>query len=207
MDIANAIKRPFSDMTKFIIGAILNILPIINFFSAGYVIRVANASIKKDIKSMPEWNDFGDLFVKGLLGFLILMIWLIPALIIVGIIGGTALISAFSGSFDLALIAELGTALLIGAILFIIIGYFVPLAILSYADKDKFSAGFDVSKIVKKAFTPEYFVRWLISIFIMMVFTVIAGLIPKLSIVLTPIASFASMIIMFTLIGEVYNKI
>ena len=80
MEFSTALKRPFSDLKTFIIGSALSILPIINFFAFGYILEAAKLTLKKK-NTLPEWNNWGNLFVKGLLSVLIGFIYMIPGMI------------------------------------------------------------------------------------------------------------------------------
>ena len=209
MDFQGAIKRPFSDIKKFIIGALLNIIPIINFLSLGYVLEAADLSLRKD-KSLPEWEEWGDLFIKGLKGFLIAIIWFIPAIVVFFALAGTAIFDIIrTNSLDMSSVAAFTTALSLGGVLALVTWYLLPSAILSFVDKENFKAAFDLRTITKKAFKHDYFVAWIIGIGISIVVTAIFGfialnIISPLTPIIIMIALFPSMIIMFTLIGEIY---
>lgn len=46
VDYIENIKKPFSDVKTLIIGIILSIIPIVNLLVSGYVLKVAEDSIK-----------------------------------------------------------------------------------------------------------------------------------------------------------------
>jgi len=99
-----AIKRPFTDGKKFLIGVLLNILPIVNLLVVGYTLECAKSAMKKKYK-LPEWENWGDYFVKGLLATIIGFIYMIPALMLLLIgfitIAGSVIWQAFrDGSID-----------------------------------------------------------------------------------------------------------
>ena len=210
MDFNLAIRRPFQDVTKLIIGCALNIVPIVNFLSMGYVLKSGSMTLKGNNK-LPEWQDWGDLFVKGLFSFIIGLIWLIPAIVLGAIGGGAAFASVLtagvSGGLSLGGLAGAGLLFLLAGLLGLIAAYFLPIAILGYVKTDKFGAAFDFSTVFKKALSGEYFVAWIISVVVALVLGIVGGIIPYLSIVLSPAASFISMMIGITLIGSVYNKL
>ena len=86
MDFEKAIKFPMDDpawIKKVIIGAILSIIPIINFISFGYALELLKNVIDSK-EELPEWSGFGGKFVKGLVAVVIYIIYmLIPAIIFV----------------------------------------------------------------------------------------------------------------------------
>ncbi|MEK6835887.1 MAG: DUF4013 domain-containing protein, partial [Nanoarchaeota archaeon] len=76
-----AIKRPFTDFKKLLIGILFSILPIINFIAIGYSLVAAKTVFKQNYE-LPKWEKFGNLFAKGLIAFLINIFYLIPVIII-----------------------------------------------------------------------------------------------------------------------------
>jgi len=96
MDIERSFSYVFRDRDwpkKLLLGGLMN-LPIVDFvlFPAcmGYSLRVLKASAHENEPRLPEWADFGQYWVSGLLQIAALLIMLIPAIpgIIAAIIGG-----------------------------------------------------------------------------------------------------------------------
>jgi hypothetical protein len=95
-----ALKKPFTDLGKLILGIILSIIPVVNWIAQGFIIECSGLGKNKPSKKMPEWKDLGDFFVKGFLSKIIVLIYMIPAIIVFLITVGYAvgsLISAFAG--------------------------------------------------------------------------------------------------------------
>ncbi|MFH1972909.1 MAG: DUF4013 domain-containing protein [archaeon] len=170
-NLTNALKRPFQDGKKILIGCLLNIIPIVSLISQGYTLDCARLTMKKK-NNLPEWNKLGKYFVDGLLRSLIGFIWFLPVLILVGIaVGGFLLpiiITAIQGGeidWSSAIAPILGSVgiLVIAAIFFLFIIYLTPAAVLGFVDKGKFKEAFNFKRIFKKAFTGEYFIAWLVS--------------------------------------------
>lgn len=234
MDIIGAIKRPFSDGKKLLIGMLMYVIPVLNlitsFFGLGYVLKSASMSLKKD-KRLPEWDSWGELFVKGLLAVVISMIWSIPLWIVLGIVAGTA-ISAFLGSLAaaqangagaMAAVSALtgagaGASAVIIAVLSIVLVYVVPSAILNFVKEDRFGGAFSIRTVFKNAFTGKYFVAWLASVLVMFIFTLVLGaingallLIPvigwMLSLVIMAVGAFAGAMIYMTILAEAYGEL
>ncbi|MBR9690960.1 DUF4013 domain-containing protein [Candidatus Woesearchaeota archaeon] len=205
MDIQKAFKRPFLDAQKFIIGALLNILPIINFFSFGYVLKAAKMTLNKQ-DGLPEWDNWGDLFLQGLLSIAILIVYTIPVAIIAGIIAISSGLSLLTvQSFDMNMFAALGTTAIVAVVLLLILWYVIPSAILAYVQENRFGAAFEFKNVFSKAFNSNYFVAWIVGVAISLVLGGVANLIPVVGFVFVAAANFASAMIMFTLIGETYN--
>lgn len=78
----DAIKKPFTEMGKLVLGIILSIIPIVNWIAQGFILECSGVGKNKPSKKMPEWKDLGDYFVKGFLSYVIMFIYMIPAIIV-----------------------------------------------------------------------------------------------------------------------------
>lgn len=206
MDFTNAIKRPFSDFKKLLIGFLLAIIPIVNFFVGGYLLECARLTFKKK-NNLPEWTKWGDLFIHGLLTVLIALIYLIPVIVLVligVIVSGLSLMSSMLLDPKLLITGLLtaGPLLFIAALLYLLFIYIVPSAILTYAKNYKFGDAFDFGTVFKKAFTGTYLLAWLVGALINIVLSVILGFIPVIG---SPIAMVIGGIISITLVAEAYR--
>lgn len=87
-----AIKKPFTDFTKLIIGIILSIIPIVNFtVVTGFALESSGLGKTKPSKKMPDWKEWWYLFVKGLAAIVIKIIYMIPAILVITIGIGLAI--------------------------------------------------------------------------------------------------------------------
>jgi hypothetical protein len=199
----DAIKRPFSDIKKLLIGIIIQIIPIVNLLAFGYQLKCAKTAMKKNYK-LPEWTDWGDLFVKGILGFIIGIVYFIPIFIIGFLIGGAALFQVFLTQDVNVIEGGVSTTILTIILLFLIVSYLIPAALVSFVDKNKFSAAFYCPAIFKKVFTGRYFVAWLLVGIYGLVVSTILGFIPYVGAV---ISTFIVGVTFYTAIGEVCGAI
>lgn len=174
---------PFKDekwSTKFLIAFLLYlgsfIIPIIPMiFVFGYALRITENVIHKNEYTLPEWDDWGDLFVKGLKVFGILLIVSIP----IGLFFGCGLTAAFVPMFSIdpnyigegGVMAAMFSAMFgsmclfgIGMIVTLIVGLFVPPALGHMAAEDNFGAAFQFGKWwrVFKANLGGYLVAYLL---------------------------------------------
>ena len=72
MDIKEIFMYPTKDKewpVKMIIGIALSILPIVNFFCSGYAYRIFKAGLNRQPLVLPEWDEWGDVFIQGLIIF------------------------------------------------------------------------------------------------------------------------------------------
>lgn len=91
-----AIKKPFTDFGKLIIGIILSIIPIVSWIAQGFIIESSGVGRNKPSKKMPEWNNIGDYFVKGFLSYVIIFIYAIPAILVLSVSIGYLVGSVFT---------------------------------------------------------------------------------------------------------------
>ena len=98
VDYVKALKRPFSDTKSLIIGTLLGIIPLVNFTVIGYTLTSTGLSKEHPGKdTLPEWNDYVNLFLKGLKSVLIgITLFLPAALVIFATVGSVILSPALS---------------------------------------------------------------------------------------------------------------
>ena len=130
-------------VSKVLLGALFGIIPIVNFVTGGYVLRVID-NIRADTDPpLPEWGgDFGKLWTSGLILWVIGLIYGIPLGILYGIIAGVA-DSSDSGAATVVSVI-FGLIALAYAILVI---FWVQGVIVNYAVKRNFGAGFEFGNI------------------------------------------------------------
>lgn len=193
-DYVEALKRPFSDLTKLLIYIVISIIPIVNLISSGYLLDVAQTSMKRK-KQLPDFKDYVRLFVEGVKVLIIEIIYAIPviiALLISGVIG-----------FGFKSGTVLGVGMVISIVLTLVIAYIATGAILRYADKRKLKEAFNFEKINKKIFTSKFFSGWLLAIVISVIIGVALSLIPMIGRILG--AAIAGIFYM-SVMGEVYSE-
>jgi hypothetical protein len=194
----DSFKRPFLDTKKFLIGALLSIIPIVNLIAVGYYINSVKSVTKaKPSFKLPEWKNYGDLFILGVVSVVINLIYSLPALIF---IGPTLIkVIAMRG----AAIPTFGPGVMVGAILALVAAYITPVAVINYVQKNKFGDAFDFNLIFKKAFTQVYAVTWLVATVYAVVIAAILGLIPYVG---GMVGSFIAGVTTFSLLGQAYYK-
>ena len=202
VNFGEAFKRPFE---KMVIGIILNIIPIVNFLSTGYLLQVAKTAKKKEL---PEWVDWGNLFIRGFIAEVIKVIYFLPAIIVFIATLGTAILSVLLGSSTIGKMAfiqgltSMGSGLFVFVVLFLLAAYIVPAAWTNYAIKGKFGSAFALKEITAKAFTGNYFVAWLTG-------TIYSCLVLLFAILTMAIAApmfFVTRVTLYTLIGDVFTS-
>lgn len=69
MDFARAFRFPFGDtnwVSKLLIGTLVSLVPILNFAAYGYAADVTRDVANGRETPLPEWNNFGTTWVRGL---------------------------------------------------------------------------------------------------------------------------------------------
>ncbi len=211
IDYIEAFKRPFSDLQKYAIGVLLYILPIVSLFSLGYVIESAKLSIRRK-NELPEWKDFGNLFLTGLLTFIITFIYFIPLFIILLIgLGAKSFFQNFTylattqDMLDIKTVfSDIGPLVFLLVFLAILAAYLFPAAVLIFADTKKFGHAFNLGRVFEVAFSREYPGPWFIGMLIMVILGTILGRIPYLG---PAVSSFTGGMIFYTILGQTYSVI
>jgi len=84
VDIVEAFQAPINDqnwINKVVIGGLVNIVPIVNFLAIGYGLTYFSGLLKDDKAGLPEWSDWGGLFIIGLKAFVIMLVYMIGVII------------------------------------------------------------------------------------------------------------------------------
>lgn len=86
MDIGRAYTFITSDpkwISKILIGAAVSLVPILNLALYGYALDVLKRVYDGSDLPLPEWDDFGDYFIRGLLVTIGIFIWQLPLLLLI----------------------------------------------------------------------------------------------------------------------------
>jgi len=60
---------------KIIIGGLLMFIPIVNFFALGYLSRYAAQVLRTGSAKLPEWENWGRMFIGGIWFFLVILVY------------------------------------------------------------------------------------------------------------------------------------
>ncbi len=161
IDIEKAFRHLFDDVewkTKTLLGALLVIIPILNFVVVGYELKVIRNVSKGEQRPMPDWDDIGSFFTDGLQLGLARFVYALPIVIftlpffslfflplffviitggdseamdrLLGLTMGISFLFAFTG-FALAMICAA------------LVGFFMPAVTAHYAKRGTFVACFE----------------------------------------------------------------
>ena len=213
LDYNEALKRPFTDVKKLLIGLVLSIIPIINFIASGYQLKCSKSIIKKgkNMYMLPEWTNWGNLFLVGLVSFFISLIYFIPALLLIFFFVGKDFLTNLSSlTYE-----SLGFMAIIIVVISIITLFVLPMALVKYSINEKFGDAFKFIEIFSKSLTWKYTAAWIFTLIILLVLNLV------LSWLVIPVnftgvdkinlggsfANFISLVTGFTLFGKAYSEI
>ncbi|MCR4408532.1 MAG: DUF4013 domain-containing protein [Anaerolineae bacterium] len=87
MDIGKAFTYVFEDedwVKKVLLGGVINLIPIVGFlFTTGYMLETVKNVMEGRPLPLPEWDDWGGKFMKGLMAFVIGLVYSIPIIVVV----------------------------------------------------------------------------------------------------------------------------
>jgi len=213
----NAIKRPFTNFSKLLIGIIFSIIPIVNFMAIGYQIQCAKTAMSNKFM-LPKWENFGKLFITGIIGSVIVFIYSIPALVLLILAFATFVVDPinFIASGGAGIEAALANGvtgpvivlLVLGIIALVLASLVGSSALINYSSSLKFKEGFR-KKVWQKAFTGKFFGTWLLAGIYGFLIAVILGLIPLIGFINIGdgIQSFIYGVTYMTALATIYKKL
>ena len=221
MELVKAVKMPFQDWKKLLIGwailfagMLIVVLPVagwivstlLGFFVSGFVLLTALNVVKKKW-NLTEWADWKTLFIKGILMAIIGLVYMLPALLVIFLLGGNSILNLMSAVMTdpLALAGSIGGlvgALTIGGLLVVLAMYLTPSAVLNYGRTGKFLKAFDFKTVLKKAFSGGYFLAAIVSVAATLAVMLVLLFVPVLNLLLLPLASFVLQLFSYSLLAE-----
>ncbi len=168
VDISRAFKAPFDDpdwVKKTLLGwlwfLLIFTMPAAYGASIEYIQRVARGD-----EGLPEWDDFGGKWVKGLLAMVAGFIYFLPVILIGTILVVPLAISANTSADGLTGLLAGGMCLfwVVAAVYIVGVSVLFYAALTNYAMKGHFGAFFEVGDILGKVKVQGYWTAWLFSI-------------------------------------------
>ncbi len=225
MDIGKSFSYPFEDddwLSKLFLGAIVSMVPILNFAWTGYTVDIVRNVIDGVSLPMPEWSDFGDKFVKGFFIWAAGFIYSLPALIIGCIPLGLLVIPASSESSTtsdtfLSIFAGVGIFFACLIILYaLVLSFYFPAVFINFAIKETFGSCFEVGEIIRivSKNINKYLTAWLVTIvgaivvgIVVAIISTILGIIPCIGWILAWIISAISSVYLFVLYAHLFGQV
>ncbi len=138
MDYAKAFTYTFEEdnwITKFLIGVVVSLVPIINLAGFGYLIQVLKNVRDGDPQPLPEWDEFGKFFFDGLKFFAGTLVYFLPVIFLSLL---TIPLSFLAGDEPGALFGLTITAISCLTVIFAILPtMLMPALAVQYAERDE----------------------------------------------------------------------
>ncbi len=157
MDINKAFRFVFDDkqwISKLLIGVLMTLtgfLIVPALILQGYLVKIIRQVRDGQDNELPEWSDYGDLLRDGFYVTVGQLIWFLPLIILLLIVGVTTggFSSMVEGSDASALIATGGGLLMLclGLLLVVAALFLTPALLIQYAIKGEFGALFRFGEI------------------------------------------------------------
>ena len=137
-NVSDAIKYPLNDWVKIIILGVISIIPIVDFISLGYYLRIIQSTLV-GVDELPEFDEFGDLFIDGLKVLIANIIYFIIPIIFYILAWLFASSMTYSSGYYLPAFAGISALFLILFVISLIIAYilFLPALVnMAFYDAD-----------------------------------------------------------------------
>lgn len=158
MDINKAFRFVFDDkqwISKLLIGVLMTLtgfLIVPALILQGYLVKIIRQVRDGQDNELPEWSDYVDLLRDGFFVTVGQLIWFLPLILLVLIVGATAggFSSMVEGSDISGLIATGGGLLMLclGLLLVVAALFLTPALLIQYAIKGEFGALFRFGEII-----------------------------------------------------------
>lgn len=216
MDVGKAFSYVFEDqnwVVKVLIGGVLTLLSFLiipAIFVGGYMIETLRNTALGTTEKLPEWDDWGEKFTRGILSFLIDIVYYLPV-ILLGLCLGLIMAAVGAGEGDTeavsgVLAACLGLPMVAYGILVALI---LPAARLRYAVTDDVMAAFRLREVF--SFISDNLSNYAVAILVAIAINIIAVLVVGITVplcglglLLMPFVSFWTYAVMAQILGQVY---
>jgi hypothetical protein len=212
MDFGKAFSFVFDDenwIVKVLIGGVLSLIPIVGqVLMYGYALEVMKNAMRGQSTPLPEWDEWGDKLVKGIMYMIIGFVYALPIIIVGGcfgvLMGGLGVAEAEEA---VEVIGSLGGVCFGGfALLYTILMMLVlPPALGRYLETNELGAAFRFGEVF--ALARDKIGGWIVALVLIVVVGLVAALVGLLLCgVGSLFTSFWSTLVMMYLWGEVYRQ-
>jgi hypothetical protein len=219
MDVGKAFTYWYKDpkwTAKLLLGALISIVPILNFAWAGYTNEIIRRVTRDDPEPLPEWGDLGRFFMQGLVLIIAGLIYALP-LIVLSLLFIPVFATVDTASMDSdtagALLSGTGLILTCCVTLYgVLLSFFLPAVQVNYSRKETFASCFAIGDIIKlvTANLGNYFIAWLAYLVFSIVISVIVSIVVTLLLIIPCIGWIIGLVIgalSAPVIGVVYGHL
>jgi hypothetical protein len=197
MNIEKALRIPFAGgFARLAIGALLNLIPFVNLVCGGYLVELSANTIKGR-EEMPDWDEWGNKFIKGLKVVIITIIYMLIPLALLTVAGAM-------GSYS----SEGLTASVIPGFIAALLAWFIlPMSLTHYAATGTIGCALSLRTVFSfiRSVLANYLGIYLFSI-VMFFALGILSLIPVLGWIVSILGGFYSACVLAVLFGDAYRR-
>jgi hypothetical protein len=187
-----------------LVGAILSpiLVGIVLFLPLmGYMLETLK-NVRDGQTRLPEWADFGNLFVKGLMLFLIGLVYQIPVIILACMAGGVNIAMAQADSDVAQALSILSVCFsCLQIVVSLVVSAIMPAAFIRYAQYDTFGSAFQFGAIFK--FIGANIGNYIIAVLL----TWVAGMLAALGLIVCIIGVFFTMFWSMLVSANLYGQL
>jgi hypothetical protein len=197
---------------RILIGGVLGFLSVLllpAFVILGYLVQVLETTVE-GAEDPPEFEEWGDLLVKGIIGTVITVAYtFIPVLayaILVFLVIGTG--GAIGGDAG-AIVGVLGALLALAFLpVLLLVYYAVPAALTAYAARGEIGAAFDVDLLKPTLLSTDYLVAILMPLVVTFVLWIATGIlaVTVIGLLLVPFLQFYGQVAVFRMFGSAFSS-
>jgi len=152
MDIGKAFTYVFEDedwVKKVLIGGVVNIIPIVGlFFTAGYMLETIKNVMEGRPLPLPEWDDWGGKFMKGLMAAIIGLVYSLPVIVLTLCFTGVIVVTGQNEDTANAVVSIAMSCIQCVNLLYsIALMVFLPAILAKYAETEELGAAFRFGEI------------------------------------------------------------
>lgn len=186
MNVGKSLQFVFDDenwLSKLGLGALISLIPILNFAWVGYYIQLMRNVSNKVELPLPQWDELGEKFIQGLLITIAAFIYILPAMLFLCLPIGILTLPAFFQDSDiqepLAFFTTFGGMALICCVgLYLLaFSFYFPAVQLRYSRTGEFTSCFQIREIFSliSSHVSDYLVAWLVTLAVGLVVVTVAG--------------------------------
>lgn len=194
---------------RIVIGgllAIFSFLIVPAFALVGYYVEVGRAGVER-ASEPPEFTDWGDLIVKGLVATAIMIVYAIVPAILVMVTTGMSIAGAAEGGTAGGILGGIGVlGLLVALVALLVVYYAIPAALVNYAIEGSIGAAFEWGTLKPVLLSSDYLVAWLVPFVLSFVLNVVAFIlaVTVVGLVLVPFLQFYVYVAVMYLFGRAF---
>jgi hypothetical protein len=181
MDVGRAFSFVFDDenwIVKVLVGGVLSLIPIVGqVLIYGYSMELMRNVMRGQVQ-LPEWDDWGGKLIKGIMAFVIYLVYALPVIILGTCFGVlTGALGAADAERAVGVVASVGGTCLGGlALLYgIFLALALPPAIGRYLETEELGAAFRFGEVF--GLVRDYLGGWVVVLLVSVVIWLVAGLV------------------------------